>query len=286
MIRLPAERWNVKGGECEKRLGIVRLYFGGHSNVKGWKTLIILNDSMTRLKDVGTMECCGRRFYLYNMKPIIEHSNYYHIFNRGNNHENIFIEDEDYMIFLDRMDIFINPIAEIYAWALLRNHFHILVRIKEEDEIGYFDSKYAKSDNPNLKWRTHFPIAANDRFTLKPRPDEQFKHFFNAYSRWFNRRHGRSGSLFQKNYERKQINNERYFTNLIVYIHNNPIRHGFTDHPMDYPWTSYLIIKSDKPTKLHRKQVIGYFGDLENYENMHTKPLFNNDELIDGLIIE
>jgi putative transposase len=220
------------------------------------------------------------------MKTNLEYGKYYHIFNRGNNHENIFIETEDYIHFLDRLDVYIGSVADIFAWALLRNHFHLLIRIKEEDEIGYFNSDDAKSENPDVKWRTHFPLELDKRFVKKPNPIEQFKHFFNAYSRWFNKRHERSGSLFQKNYERKEVNHDRYFTNLVVYIHTNPVRHGFVDHILDYPWTSHLILKADTPTKLNRNEVVRYFNDMQNFEYMHTKPIDENDERIEGLIIE
>lgn len=220
------------------------------------------------------------------MKTYLEFGKYYHIFNRGNNHENIFTETEDYLHFLDRLDIYIGSVADIYAWALLRNHFHLLLRIKEENEIGFFNSIDARSDNPNVKWKTHFPEKIDNRFELKPNPIEQFKHFFNAYSRWFNKRHSRSGSLFQKNYERKEITNERYFTNLIVYIHTNPIRHGFCDHILSYPWTSYQIIKSEKPTNIKRDEVIFYFDDIKNFDYMHNRSIDEIDDKIGEMIIE
>ncbi|HOP05580.1 MAG TPA: hypothetical protein PLE67_14010 [Tenuifilaceae bacterium] len=224
--------------------------------------------------------------YCFSMNPIIEYGSYYHIFNRGNNHENIFTEEEDYLHFLDRMDLYITPIAEIYAWALLRNHFHLLVRIKEEEEIGYFNSQHAKSENPDLKWKTYFPETPDERFVIKPKPIEQFKHFFNAYSRWFNKRHERTGSLFQKNYERREITSERYFTNLVVYIHGNAVKHGFVEHIDDYPWTSYRIIKTTKPTNINRNVVLSYFDGVENFIATHRMSLDAIEENIGELIIE
>ena len=235
-----------------------------------------------RQKNVGN----NKSFNFVIMKTKLDYGKYYHIFNRGNNYEDIFLGSEDCLHFLDRLDVYIGSIADIFAWALLRNHFHLLLRVKEENEIGYFNSKDATSENPYVKWRTHFPEVIDDRFAKKPRPSEQFQHFFNAYSRWFNKRHGRSGSLFQKNYERKEVTHERYFTNLVVYIHTNPIRHGFADHILDYPWTSYLIIKTEKPTNLKRKQVINYFDSIDNFDYLHDKPDEENDEIIKGLIIE
>lgn len=216
----------------------------------------------------------------------LEYGNYYHIYNRGNNYENIFRNNEDYLHFLDIYDIYINPVADTFAWCLMKNHFHILVRIKNEDEIGFLNSDYSQSESLELKWRTFFPGQPDDRFTRKPVPTQQFKHLFNSYSKWFNIRHHRSGSLFQKNFQRKHVENEKYYTNLIVYIHNNPIKHGFVEHILDYPWTSYLSILSPEPTKLLRNEVIEYFDTVENFEHLHNVEMEKNELPIQDLIIE
>ncbi|HNX55348.1 MAG TPA: hypothetical protein PKO30_07175 [Prolixibacteraceae bacterium] len=58
---------------------------------------------------------------------------------------------------------------------------------------------------------------------------------------------------------------------VILYIHNNPVHHGFCDHPVEYPWSSYLTCISIKPTKLHREQVIGWFDNQANFKYMHNQ---------------
>jgi len=65
----------------------------------------------------------------------IEHDKFYHIYNQGINGENLFREKANYSYFLQQYDKYIDPIAETFAWCLMPNHFHVLVRIKEEDEI-------------------------------------------------------------------------------------------------------------------------------------------------------
>ncbi|HAF29968.1 MAG TPA: hypothetical protein DCG75_13080 [Bacteroidales bacterium] len=217
------------------------------------------------------------------MKPLLEYGNYYHIYNRGNNYENIFIEKKDYQYFLKLLEIFIDPIADIYVWCLMKNHFHILVRIKEEKEIGYLNSENAKSENPEIKWKTYIKEEPTKEFYKKPDPTQQFKHLFNAYSRWFNIRHGRRGSLFEKNYERKIVNNQKQLINLILYIHKNPIKHGFVEHLNDYLWTSYHTIISEEPTNLKRLDVINYFDDLENFRFIHNFIENNEDNRFNDL---
>ena len=132
------------------------------------------------------------------------YGNYYHIYNRGNNGTNIFLENENYYHFLRLYAKYIEPIAETFAWCLLKNHFHILVRIKEKEEIIESEFTYNTTEKPK---------------TIEPY--RQFSHLFNAYTQAINKRHNRTGSLFEKNFERKLVTSEKYFQKLIFYINNN-----------------------------------------------------------------
>ena len=57
---------------------------------------------------------------------------YYHIYNRGTNRENVFIEERNYAYFLQLYVKHIEPVAETYAYCLLRNHFHVFARIRDD----------------------------------------------------------------------------------------------------------------------------------------------------------
>lgn len=191
--------------------------------------------------------------------PILE-GNYYHIYNRGNNSTDLFFESENYNHFLRLYEKYINPIADTYAWCLMKNHFHILVYIKEKSEIDPSKLEYSSTDKPKV-------ISAS----------KQFSNLFNAYTLAVNKRYKRTGSLFEKNFKRKVVNSESYFQKLIFYIHNNPVHHHFTDTIIEYPWTSYGTILSVKTTKLERERVIEMFGDKENFKFYHS----NNQNLDD-----
>ena len=60
---------------------------------------------------------------------------YYHIYNRGVNGEDIFVEGRNYELFLRLCEKHLNPVADLFAYCLLKNHFHLSVRIKSEEEI-------------------------------------------------------------------------------------------------------------------------------------------------------
>ena len=65
-------------------------------------------------------------------QDIIEPGATYHIFNRGNNGEDIFKENENYLYFLDLIRKHLLSVCSIYAYCLLRNHFHLLLKGKEK----------------------------------------------------------------------------------------------------------------------------------------------------------
>jgi putative transposase len=202
------------------------------------------------------------------MNPIpLENGKYYHIYNRGNNGIDLFYETENYNHFLRLYEKYIDPIAETFAWCLMKNHFHILVYIKETNEIDTTKLEYSSTDKPKI-------VNAS----------KQFSNLFNAYTLAINKRYKRTGSLFEKNFKRKVVSSENYYQKLIFYIHNNPVHHRFTENIVEYPWTSYGTILSTKQTKLQRNRVIQAFNDLENFKYYHSI----NQDLgeIEGLIIE
>ena len=68
-------------------------------------------------------------------KILLEPDKFYHIFNRGINSMDIFFENDNYEHFLRLYDKHIGAIADTYAWVLMKNHFHLLVRIKSQEDI-------------------------------------------------------------------------------------------------------------------------------------------------------
>jgi hypothetical protein len=92
--------------------------------------------------------------------------------------------------------------------------------------------------------------------------------------------------LFEKNFKRKVITNEKQLKNLIVYIHNNPVNHGFAESILEYPWTSYLELITQEPTILKRGQVLGYFDNVENFKFVHSLYSEKQVEMINDFIVE
>ncbi len=181
----------------------------------------------------------------------LQRNNYYHIFNRGNNGADIFFEEENYDYFLGLLKKHIIPIADILSYCLLKNHFHLLVRIKDVE---------------------------NEKMI-----SQNFSNLFNSYSKSINKRYNRTGSLFQDRFKRVKITDDEYLIQLIVYINLNPVYHQFVNNANDYKYSSYRAIIADKPTLLDRNSVIDLFEDKENFKYYinHRKNVFEEKIILD-----
>ncbi len=196
----------------------------------------------------------------------LQYGTYYHIYNRGNNGEVLFKHEKYYAEFLELYKNYIVPIADTLAYCLMSNHFHLLIRVKNENEICTFDELKMFSKNDI----THNPLK-------KPKPSNQFKHLFLTYTKRINSAYFRTGSLFEHPFERRVIESEYYLRECIAYIHNNPVKDGFVKTAEEYKWSSYNAVISEKPTLIEREFVLNLFGGTENFRYFHGD--FDNSEL-------
>lgn len=213
-----------------------------------------------------------------NDKELIS-GHYYHIYNCGINGENLFRKSENYEQFLAFTDKYILPVADLLAWVLMPNHFHFLVKIKENVVYKYsFADRDLKGEAwfDEHKWETTdmdlSAYAVPDSVKV-PKANLHFSHCFNSYSKYYNTRFARHGGLFERRFKRKHIDNLKYLRRMVLYIHNNPVHHGFCEHPSEYSWSSYLTCISLKPTKLKRDEVMGWFDSEANFRLMHGEKI-------------
>ncbi len=129
---------------------------------------------------------------------------YYHVLSRGNNRCDIFRTTEDRNDFLDLLgDLSERFEIDIYAYVLMSNHYHLLLRTKR--------SNLSKA----MQW------------------------LGTGYTRRFNLRNSQSGHLFQGRFKSIIVENDSYLMQLSLYIHRNPLRAGIVKRLADYKWSSY-----------------------------------------------
>lgn len=197
---------------------------------------------------------------------------YYHIYNRGNNRENLFVERRNYPYFLKLYAKHIQPVAETYAYCLLPNHFHFAIRTytAEEQEVYHHQQiepifEIGSISEDSVKNGSIFEI---EPFSLRE-PSRAFNNMFIAYARAFNKATNRTGVLFETPFGRKIVDNDRYFMALITYIHRNPQKHGLVADFRDWQWSSYSTILSHQPSKLKRDDLLAWYNGRTQFVETH-----------------
>jgi REP element-mobilizing transposase RayT len=176
--------------------------------------------------------------------PAIQPGVFYHIYNRGNNRENVFVEPRNYAYFTQLYLKYVEPVADTYAYCLLKNHFHLLVQVKE-----------------NLPGSLKRPASL------------AFSNVFNAYAKAINKAYGRTGSLFQHPFGRIPVDSGAYLVNLVRYIHLNPQKHGLVRDFREWPYSSYHAHVSHEETRLQREQVLSWFDGVQGFTARHASAL-------------
>jgi len=181
----------------------------------------------------------------------------YHIYNRGVEKRSIFVDAQDYRVFLNLINLILSPkntldLADIriqnksdsvnlLAYCLMPNHFHLT--IKQLNETGM---------------------------------TEFMRSITNAYVAYFNKRYKRVGSLFQGTYKAALIDKDEYLVHVTRYIHMNPLE--INSKLKEYPYSSYkYYVNDNKPNWLDTTIVLEQFKNSKEYEK------FVNDHKIDSL---
>lgn len=204
----------------------------------------------------------------------------YHIYNQGNNRQKIFFNQENYYFFLKKLGDYILPYADILAWCLMPNHFHLMVYVHSVSVPVSIDGVTQSHPVNNKKERVF-----NDSIAILLR----------SYTRAVNKQEDRTGCLFREETKAECITkpnlsykptffNTGYGTEIIVsnaekeypqicfnYIHQNPVKAGLVKKPEDWEFSSYRDVSGLRNGKLINRDRIKEFelnlysrGDLKS----------------------
>lgn len=218
-----------------------------------------------------------------NPRTPLEPDTFFHVYNHAVGSENLFREKRDYRLFLNRIDKYITPISDMFAYCLLPNHFHLLLRIHSERKL---DSQWNQKINDRiLKIQERQTNKSSSRIMKHYSKEskiltsivmdkliiEQFSHCFNSYSQSFNKIYGRSGALMRESFKRTKIDSDEYLKSALCYIHNNPVKHGFVNHPELWEFSSYNLLFSEKQNLIYKNEIFEWFADVANSNYSHPK---------------
>ncbi len=181
-------------------------------------------------------------------------NSFYHIYNRSIGNELLFIFENDYKYFIEKMHRFLLSFSDIVAYCLIPNHFHFIIKIKEREDLPAGVRPW--EDLPDGRKSINI--------------DQALKNFFNSYTRSYNIAHNRHGRLFQHGYKYKEIKTEEYLMWLIYYIHRNPVHHKLTLKCQDWNYSSYNEIINEKD-KTNSEFVFDLFGDQHEFIHLTSE---------------
>ncbi len=192
----------------------------------------------------------------------------YHIYNRANGFDRLFLTDKNYLYFIEKYQQFISPMVDTFCYCLMPNHFHFLLRIKPENELRiFFDTK--ETHSATLRGYRTLEGPAQQR-ALSLLISQQFSHLMNGYTQGLNKLLNRKGSLFMHPYKRKKVSDTSYLTNLVKYIHLNPVEVGMCLNPEDWTHSSYSTLLKQENNLINANEVISWFDSLENFKSFHA----------------
>ncbi len=174
----------------------------------------------------------------------------YHIYNRGNGKQPLFLSDAHYLLFLRKLHKEIAPYCNILCWCLMPNHFHLLIEATPAscEPVNTFGGKPMQ--------RLAFRIGT----------------LLSSYSQLLNKEDKASGSRFQPHTKAKPVTElmrelsfngkrERYLTSLMHYIHQNPLRAGLVIGLEDWAYSSFRDFAGLRNGRLCRKDILFRLAD-------------------------
>jgi putative transposase len=196
---------------------------------------------------------------------ILESGSFYHIYNRGINGCNVFLNNENKLFFLQKVKEHIIPVANVYAYCLMNNHFHFIIQIKENLNLLNIN-KDGDSTLSKFQTLTKFKDGLHSQKSIA---SKQIGKLISSYTQAFNKLNNRHGSLFESPFKRKRIESEIYLLQSIVYVHRNVLE--LNEKMEGYDFSSYKSILSDSKTLIKRKEVIEIFGNINNFRFIHQR---------------
>ena len=215
----------------------------------------------------------------------------YHVYNRGTDKRNIFLENADYSRFIHDLYEFNNagfisnltrriergstslnrktrePLVEIIAFCLMPNHYHFILRQIKDGGIIKFMQKFGT-----------------------------------GYTMYFNKKNKRDGVLFQGKFKAILVDSDKYFLPLLNYIHLNPVEltepkwkeEGIKDRLKvnrfleNYRWSSYqdYIGIKNFPSVINKEFFSGYLKEIGEYKNFINQQFISDSESIKDIILE
>jgi len=195
-----------------------------------------------------------------------EEQMFYHIICKSIQGIALFKNDDNKRFFLQRYQYYLSPFIDTYAFCLLNNHVHFLVRVKTLAAIEASINAIPVNDTTITQ-----QLFMERKVSLDVLLEKQFNSFLVSYTRAFNNFLLRKGHVFVRPFKRIAVTESAHFMQLVIYIHANPLKHGLTNELTNYKWSSYQAIVTDSYTNIKRAEVLDWFNNKEQFIAIHQE---------------
>lgn len=182
-------------------------------------------------------------------------NSYYHVFNRGVEKRTIFEDPGDYKIFKYYMFIYLAPLEKV-----LSVYPHLPLRLRPKNLSSELDLiTYCLMPN-------HFHLLLKQ--TTKDAISKFMKQITDAYTRYFNNKNKRVGSLVQGPFKAAQIDSDNLLLHISRYIHLNPLVSGvIKDNLQSYPWSSFpAYLNQNQDNLIKKDEILNHFASTKDFE--------------------
>jgi putative transposase len=189
---------------------------------------------------------------------------FYHIYNRGNNKQTIFFNDDNYIFFIKKIREQLATCSEIICYCLMPNHFHIIIQANEK--------------------------SITERKSFGSKPMQEFAYrvgiLLSSYFQAINKQNKTTGSLFQQKTKAKILSEqiegkqENYLESCFFYVHNNPFEAGLVNNLKEWQWSSYLDYIDIRKGILCNKGIFFELTGLTKYDIINRLDCTIDEELI------
>ena len=188
-------------------------------------------------------------------------SEYYHLYNRGNNRERIFYERENYGFFIQRLRKHLVPVLDFVAYVLMPTHYHLLVQVRQTSQT----SEVSKTSEVS---------SGMMRFSV-------------SYTKAMNKRYDRVGSLFQGAFQAKHVDGNEYLVHLSRYIHLNPVMASLVERAEDWKFSSYCEYVGLRDGTLPKPEIVlSQFPSLGAYRGFVEAYVPSEQEVIADVLFD
>ncbi|MBQ8942303.1 MAG: transposase [Firmicutes bacterium] len=204
----------------------------------------------------------------------------YHVFMRGNNKRQIFLDDSDNKKFLNITAQFREKYGfYLLAYCLMGNHFHFIIKTPQKHEVK--DKK--QGDGYTVSAETDITVPLSQPSFSPATLSQIMKNIALSYAYYYNTKYSQTGHVFQDRFKSEPIENDTYLIEAVRYIHQNPVKAGICKFPGDYKFSSYRdylsisdkvftdindvleILPLNKFTEFHKDNEYRYdFIDIDN----------------------